>query len=86
MSKKDILVKLKNIFDECGWETEVDIFQIQNGVFENLGLSSVETLEYLFMVENEFNITIDDDDLNSTLVESLDNLAEYVLKKMSEDI
>lgn len=81
MTKEEIIQSLVKIFRECGWESEIDITQIQNGVFEQLGLTSVETLEYLFLIENEFNITVDDDDLNSNLVKSLDNLAEYIISK-----
>ena len=84
MNKVEVTTILKKIFDNCGWETELDIFAIQDGVFESLGLTSVETLEYLFWVEHEFNITIEDEDLNSTLVKSLDSLAEYILAKLPE--
>ncbi len=47
-----------------------------------LGLDSINSLEVLIWVENEFGIQIDDDDLSVALVDSLDILAAYVEKKL----
>lgn len=43
-----------------------------------LGLDSINSLEFLIWVEDEFGIHIDDEDLSVTLVDSLDTLAAYV--------
>lgn len=48
-----------------------------------LGLDSINSLELLILVENQFNIQIDDEDLSVTLVDSLDVLADYVSKKLA---
>jgi len=43
-----------------------------------LGLDSINSLEFLVWVENEFDIQIEDEVLSVALVDSLDTLAEYV--------
>ena len=47
-----------------------------------LGLDSINSLEVLIWVENEFGIQIDDEDLSVALVNSLDVLAAYVENKL----
>ena len=49
-----------------------------------LGINSVDALEILIWVENEFGIQIEDEDLNADLITSLDNLSNYVLSKMED--
>ncbi len=49
-----------------------------------LGLDSINSLELLILVENEFKIQIDDADLSVALVDSLDVLASYVAAKLTE--
>lgn len=82
MDKNEIITRLAEIFDDCGWDTDIDITKVEDGIFEQLGLTSVEALEYLFLVENEYDITIDDEDLNASLVTSLAVLADYIMKKV----
>lgn len=48
------------------------------GLVAELGLDSVNTLEYLIWVESEFEIQIDDEDLSVELIDDLDTLASYV--------
>lgn len=43
-----------------------------------LGLDSINTIEYLIWVESEFNIEISDEDLSVDLIDDLNRLAEYV--------
>lgn len=47
-----------------------------------LGLDSINSLEVLIWIENEFGIQIDDEDLSVALVDSLDVLAAYVEGKL----
>lgn len=47
-----------------------------------LGLDSINSLEVLIWVENEFGIQIDDEDLSVALINSLDVLAAYVKNKL----
>lgn len=43
-----------------------------------LGLDSINTLEFLIWVESEFGIQIADEDLSVALIDDLDTLAGYV--------
>jgi acyl carrier protein len=43
-----------------------------------LGLDSINTIEYLIWVESEFNIEISDGDLSIDLIDDLNKLAAYV--------
>jgi acyl carrier protein len=47
-------------------------------LIEELGISSVDALEVLIWVENDFGVQIADEDLSQELVDSLDKLAAYV--------
>ena len=49
---------------------------------EELDIDSVASLELLIWVENEFDITIDDNDLNVGLVDSLNTLEAYVNERL----
>ncbi|MFF5258049.1 acyl carrier protein [Actinomadura viridis] len=48
------------------------------GLRQALDIDSVNGLEFLIWVENEFDIQIDDEDLSVELVDSLTTLADYV--------
>lgn len=54
-----------------------------NDLTSELGLDSINSLEVLIWVENEFGIQIDDEDLSVALINSLDVLADYVEQKVS---
>lgn len=47
-----------------------------------LGLDSINSLEVLIWVENEFGIQIDDEDLSVSLINSLEVLTNYVQNKL----
>lgn len=58
----------------------------ETDLIKTLGIDSVSALEVLIWVENEFNITIDDQDLSPALVNSLSTLANYIqLKTANQD-
>ena len=48
-----------------------------------LGLDSINSLEFLVWVENEFDIQIEDEVLSVALVDSLDTLADYVCARLA---
>jgi acyl carrier protein len=48
-----------------------------------LGLDSINSLELLIWVENHFRISINDEDLSVSLIDSLDVLAAYVERQLS---
>src|SRR5699024_8674184 len=55
----------------------------EKDIVDTLGLDSINTLEFLIWVENEFNIEIADEDLSVRLVDDLDVLSAYVSERLS---
>ena len=55
-------------------------------MIEELSISSVDSLEILVWVENEFGIMIDDSDLSQDLIMSLERLKAYIKEKLSKQI
>lgn len=82
MNREKIFLSIKEILEETLKE-RVDL----SAVYENtnliteIGLSSLEGLEILVKVENEFEIEIDDEDLSLELMSTLSNLVDYVENK-----
>lgn len=52
-------------------------------MIHELGITSIDALEILIWIENEYGIHIDDGDLSQALVSSLDALESYVTGKLS---
>lgn len=52
-------------------------------LISTLGIDSISSMEILIWVEDEFNITIEDEDLSPALVDSLDTLATYVESRIN---
>lgn len=73
---REVIVKALNL--------DVDPADIKSeNMIEELGISSVDALEILIWVENEFDIMIDDNDLSQELVSSLTNLEGYIRERVS---
>ena len=73
----DIIIKTMNL--------DIDKSAVAgNDLIAELGINSVDALEIFVWIENEFDIQIDDDDLNSELIGSLDSIADYVAKKQAK--
>ena len=82
MADKNIIQKLKEIIIQS-MELECTPEEIKgDDLIAELGINSVDALEILVWVENTFGILIDDDDLNSQILSSLDTLGSYVEKKL----
>ena len=62
-------------------------FANEDIIGENLilecGINSIDALEIFLNIENEFNIFIEDEDLSSQLLSSLQKLSEYVIRKQA---
>lgn len=82
MAKNKIIQKLKEIIIES-MELKCTPEEIKgDDLITELGINSVDALEILVWVENTFKILIDDDDLNSQILSSLDTLGCYIEKKL----
>jgi acyl carrier protein len=54
----------------------------RDNLVADLGIDSVNSLELLIWVEDEFKIRIEDEELSVALVDSIDTLANYVAAKV----
>jgi acyl carrier protein len=82
----DTKARLRQILvDSLELERAADDIPDTNLVQE-LGLDSINTLEYLIWVESEFGIQIADEDLSVDLIDDLNNLASYVEAQVAESV
>ena len=81
MNREEVIIKLKEIIIKT-MELSVELEKIKGeNLVEEIGFNSVDALEILVWVENEFDIRFPDEDLSSELLISLDNLADYVIRR-----
>lgn len=52
---------------------------------EGLGLDSIDALELVLGIEQEFGVKIDDEEVGAQALSSVDALADFVAKKQSGD-
>lgn len=52
-----------------------------DNLLRRYGLSSIDALEFLLAVEEEFEIAIDDEDLSEELVSSASRLTHYIMER-----
>jgi acyl carrier protein len=53
---------------------------------EGLGLDSIDALELVLGIEQEFGVKIEDQEVGSQALSSVDSLAEFVLAKKSQPV
>lgn len=82
MKKTDIIKKTKEIIVDV-MELEMSIAEVSGqDLINELGINSIDSVEILVTVESEFDIEISDEDLNSELIQSLDNLVNYIAERL----
>lgn len=82
MRKDEIKQQLKQLMVDT-WELDIspnDLKDDENNL-EKYGINSIDVLELLVIVEEEFGIEIDDNDINSELVESIINMVNYIYEQ-----
>jgi len=65
--------------------SEVDPSEIKDDtplIELGVGVDSVATLELIVALESEFKISIDEEDINQSLLENIDSIAEYIGKRL----
>lgn len=75
----------KVLVDSLDLQREPETVPDTNLVNE-LGLDSINTIEFLIWVESEFNIEIADEDLSIDLIDDLNRLAEYVEQRARHSV
>lgn len=85
MKRTEMESKVKQIIIEV---MELGIAQEAiNGkdLINELGMNSIDAIEILVTIESEFDIEIRDEDLDSDLIQSLDNLINYIDERLGEN-
>lgn len=81
ITKEVVVEQLKGIITKTLELESVEQIRTDNLV-EDLQLNSIDAMEILVWVENEYEIVFDDDEINVELMSSLNGLAENVLTKV----
>ena len=82
IQKSDIETKIKKSLSGF-LKTDPSKIKGNSLLREELGLDSMDTIELVFELEDNFNIQISDDDLMG--FKTMDNVVEYVAKKVDEN-
>lgn len=83
VSREQLLNDLEVILTEkIGVELEAGLTEETNMLKDGLALDSVVLLEMIIELELQYDIEIDEDELNAEMFEELGNLIEFVQGKM----
>lgn len=74
---KGILQRIVNVEGVKDWEETTDLLK-------DKGLNSLEAINILVAVEDQFDIEVDDDDFDVELVRTIENIADYVEQKLAD--
>ena len=78
--KRLIVQRLKLDVDPASIDSAQPLFG------EGLGLDSIDALELVLGIEQEFGVKIEDQEVGSQALSSVDSLAEFVLSKKSQPV
>jgi acyl carrier protein len=79
---EEIKAALREIFVET-LRLPIDPSQVgESDLVAHLGIDSIGLMEIITRVENRFHITVEEEDISPTLVNSLDTFSAYVKKKI----
>ena len=78
---EEIKAALREIFVET-LRLSIDPIHVgESDLVAQLGIDSIGLMEIITRVENRFHITVDEEDISPTLVNSLETFSVYVKKK-----
>jgi len=81
MNTEEIKLRVEKIIKEH-FEMDGDTQEID---LDALGINSIDALELLIEIENDFDIEIPDEDLNAELFSSSEHISNYISGKLSEE-
>ncbi|MFQ5786907.1 MAG: acyl carrier protein [Thermodesulfobacteriota bacterium] len=81
---EEIHVRIRNVLiDKIQSEIRPEDLKRDTPLIEfGVGVDSIATLELLVALESEFEITIDEDEVNQELLENIDCIADYIIKRL----
>lgn len=80
----NILNKLEKIIEEVisnDWEGGKVTLTNETKILEEYGIDSIYAIQILSMVEEEFGIIIDDEDLQLSMLKDTSTIVDYIEKK-----
>lgn len=82
LKDENLILRVKKVYSRAiNGRVSVDRIPNKNLVNE-LEIDSILALEILIMIEQEFDIFFEDDDLNSGLVDQISNLTKHINAKI----
>ncbi len=85
MNRNEVIAKLKEIIIST-MELDMTPEELKgDNLVDEIGFNSVDALEILVWVENAFDMRFPDEDLSSELLTTLDNLADYIIKRKGQE-
>lgn len=85
MNRNEVIAKLKEIIIST-MELDMTPEELKgDNLVDEIGFNSVDALEILVWVENTFDMRFPDEDLSSELLTTLDNLADYIIKRKGQE-
>lgn len=77
---EEIKTRLREVFVKA-LRLQIPASQVgDHDLVNRLGIDSINSLEILIWVEDDFKIKIRDEDLSPALVDSIDTLATYIIR------
>ncbi len=81
MNQIQIEYRLRDIIAQIlGTEVPLEHIRRGPGLLEQLHIDSLVALRIIVRIEQDFNVTIDDDEFALEMLDSLDKVAEYIAK------
>jgi acyl carrier protein len=84
MNKNEIKEKVLEVIS-AALVGRVEVSEIEdcNNIVDAFNVNSIEGIEIIVRLENEFDIEVDDDDLSVEFISSIDKIADYIMTKMN---
>ncbi len=84
MSYEEIKNKLKDILVEILILEKTSDEIIGEDLISELGINSIDAISIFIEIEDTFNIVIEDENLNASLIANLDNTVKFVYDKLNQ--
>lgn len=85
LSKNEVKAKLKDIIIN-DLDANIEASQVLDDIslYENgVGLDSISIVNLIVMLEQKFSFTFEEDELNSTMFSSINNLTDFIYTKIN---
>ncbi len=82
MSKETIIDDLKEILMQVMElsREEIDMISNDTDLVTSFDISSIDAIEFIILIEKQFSIYIDDNQLGKELIQNMDHLSDIILK------